>query len=230
MIERNSQIVAVIPARGGSKEIPGKNLRLVGHKPLIVWTLEAVKLASTTIRLVVTTDSPQIADVSSGFGAEVVMRPSELARDDSPTEPAVVHALDSLKVSGAATVMLLQATSPIRERGSLDEALKVFKETNADSLVGVVPVSPFLWKRTSLGADPLYGVGNRRRRQEMSVEDQLYVESGALYLCYATGLREHMNRIHGKVEMYAGSRLEGIEVDTREDLELVDQILAGLSF
>ena len=142
------RILCVVPARGGSKGVPRKNLRLVGGKPLIVWTLEQALSARPAMDVVVSTDDEEIAAVARAAGALVpFLRPAELARDTTPTEPVVRHAIAAAREADAApdAVMLLQATSPVRLPGTLSRALAQLDATGVDSLVGVVPQAPFIW-------------------------------------------------------------------------------------
>ena len=165
MIDAASTVLTVIPARGGSKEIPKKNLAQVYGQPLLWWTIEAVKAATEKLFLVVTTDDSEIAKFAGSMGALVVDRPAELATDTSPTEDAVMHVLDTLSPTKAfETVMLLQATSPVRRQGTLDRALAQYWSSGVDSLVGVVSSSPFLWRGPLNHASAYYDVNARPRR------------------------------------------------------------------
>src|SRR4051794_14646197 len=126
-----AQCLVVIPARGGSKGIPGKNLRNLGGKPLVAWSIEQALAASAPLRVVISTDSEEIASVARDYGAEVpYLRPAELATDESPTEPTLLHALENTPdAADIAAVMLLQPTSPLRRSGSIDLALELFERT-----------------------------------------------------------------------------------------------------
>lgn len=218
-----------MPARGGSKGIVGKNMKLIAGRPLIWWSIDAVGMARARIRLVVSTDDPAIEKFARQSGAEVVVRPEELARDDSPTEPSLLHVLDELaNGEQVETVMLLQATSPIRLPGTLDSAIELFHSHQYDSLVGVVAQSPFLWKGPEGNATPLYDVCARPRRQEMDQSQQIYRESGSLYMTSARALRQSKNRISGKVALQAMSAAEGIDIDTQDDFNEAELALSRL--
>ena len=136
--------LCVIPARGGSKGVPRKNLLDVGGKPLIVWTIEQA-LAVPGLDLLVSTDDEEIASVGREAGARVPwLRPAELAQDTTPTEPVVRHAIEQVSAERGRpdAVMLLQATSPVRRDDTLARALTEFADSGVDSMVGVVePVS-----------------------------------------------------------------------------------------
>ena len=136
-------VLGVIPARGGSKAIPRKNLHPLGGEPLIAWTCRAAIGARTLTRTVVSTDDPEIAAAARRYGVEApFLRPRHLAGDDTPTLPVVVHALDELAREGFVpdAVAILQPTSPFRRSEHIDAALTLLEATGADSVVTVVKV------------------------------------------------------------------------------------------
>lgn len=228
MIVPTANITAVVPARRGSKGIHQKNVQSVAGKPLIVWTLLAVAEAKCRIRLLVTTDCPDVAEIASHCGAEVVTRPEALARDDSPTEPALVHALESAGVPPQDVVVFLQPTSPVRLSGSIDRAILEFSQSQVDSCVGVVEQSPFLWNGSVENAQPHYDTGKRLRRQEFSPEKRIFRETGSVYVFRCGPFVEAGDRIHGRVRLFVMDNVEGIDVDSPEDLAMATMILNSL--
>jgi N-acylneuraminate cytidylyltransferase len=135
-------ILCVIPVRGGSKGVPGKNLRPVAGRPLVTWSITHAIGSTTPMRVIVSTDSEDIATVARAAGAEVpFLRPAELATDTAATEPTILHAIKWVRDEGwePDLVILLQATSPIRRTDSIDRAIDQLLAEDADSLVGVVP-------------------------------------------------------------------------------------------
>ncbi|HET7761592.1 MAG TPA: acylneuraminate cytidylyltransferase family protein [Phycicoccus sp.] len=225
------RILCVVPARGGSKGVPGKNLRTVAGKPLLVWTVEQALAARPALDVVVSTDDEQIAEAARAAGAAVpFLRPPELAQDTTPTEPVVRHALEAARAAGAApeAVMLLQATSPVRLPGTVDRAVAEFEATGVDSLVGVVPQAPFLW---TPGQRPTaaYDVTARPRRQDLTPEAMRYRETGSLYLTRSWVYDELDNRIGGRVGLFVMDEVEGSDVDTELDLLVAEQILRSLA-
>ena len=180
IVTTGSAYVAVVPARGGSKGIPGKNVRPVADQPLLAWTIGHVRSARTSMRLVVSTDDPAIAELALELGAEVPMlRPADLATDESPTEPAVLHAVRGLPhVHQVDHVVILQPTSPVRDEGSLDEAIALYESSSSQSLVSVVESPPWLWSGPPQLAVPLYDVGHRPRRQDVPPSERKYREPG----------------------------------------------------
>jgi N-acylneuraminate cytidylyltransferase len=223
--------VCVIPARGGSKGVPRKNLRDVAGKPLIIWTIEQALAVSAPLEVVVSTDDEEIAAVARAAGASVpFMRPAELAQDTTATEPVVRHALAALDDTGlvATTVLLLQATSPVRLPGTLDRALAELSSTGVDSLVGVVPQAPFLWRA---GDPPTaeYDVDHRPRRQELTPASYRYRETGSLYVTQRWVYDERDNRLGGRIGLFVMDEVEGVDVDSELDLAVAEQQLVMLS-
>ena len=225
MINKESKITALVPARAGSKGILNKNIAITGGLPLIAWTLNTVANSTTEFRLVVTTDSRSIAEVALNFGAEIVDRPAELARDESPTEPALIHALESLGAGFSDIVVLLQPTSPVRLPGTLDRALAEFTSEQFDSLVGVVEESPFLWTGDSSHPAPQYAVDSRPRRQDFDSVERFYRETGSLYIFRYGPMAAVANRIHGRVGLFVLDDREGLDIDTPYDLAIADCML-----
>lgn len=230
MISRTAETIAVIPARGGSKGIPGKNLVDVAGRPLLAWSIEAAFQANSAMRVIVTTDSEAIASVAHTAGAEVVKRPQQWALDDSPTEPGLLHALDAVEAVDTGTVLRLQPTSPFRLAGTLDRALETYKVSGCDSLVGVVEESPFLWRGPVDHAVPEYDLGNRPRRQDFVAENARYRECGSLYICTVGGLRQSANRLHGRVGLFVMDPREGTDIDTEYDLSIARGLMQTLGW
>jgi len=224
--------LSIIPARGGSKSIPRKNLRIVAGKPLIVWSIEQALAAKLLDRVVVSTDDEEIANVARAAGAEVpFLRPAELATDTAPTEPVLLHALDWLEKNDAyrpEAVLLLQPTCPVRRTGTLDRALKLFDDRKADSLVGAREIHPFLWRGVE---SPIasYDFMNRPRRQEVADVDQLFEETGSIYITRTEFLRRTGNRLGGKIALFRMDGDESWDVDVEADLRVVEALLKEMT-
>jgi CMP-N,N'-diacetyllegionaminic acid synthase len=134
------RVLGLIPARGGSKGIPGKNMRLLGGRPLLAWTAEAALASRRLSRVVLSTDDEGISQAGRRCGLEVpFLRPAELARDDTPTLPVVRHALETLE-DGFDAVCLLQPTSPFRRAEDIDACIAMLEERGLDAVVSVLPV------------------------------------------------------------------------------------------
>ncbi|MFA5984407.1 MAG: acylneuraminate cytidylyltransferase family protein [Methylococcaceae bacterium] len=143
------KILAFIPARGGSKRLPSKNIKLLAGKPLIAWTIEAAINTEFDMDVLVSTESPEIADIAQSFGAEVpFLRPAELAQDHSPTFDAIEYSIKRLAGMGReyTNLVLLQPTSPLRQSFHIDEAFRMLAETQAASVVSVSELDhPLEW-------------------------------------------------------------------------------------
>lgn len=139
------RVLGIVPARGGSKGIPGKNVRPLGGKPLLVHTAEAALAARRLTRVVLTTDDEGIAEIGRGCGLEVpFLRPAELAMDDTPTLPVLQHVVTALEKTGDRfdAVCLLQPTSPFRRAGDIDGCIELLETAGLDAVVSVLPVPP----------------------------------------------------------------------------------------
>lgn len=221
-------ILCVIPVRGGSKGVPGKNLRPLAGRPLVSWSIAHAIGSTTPMRVLVSTDSEEIAAVAREAGAEVpFLRPAELATDTAPTEPTILHAIEWVRSEGwePDLIVLLQATSPIRRADSIDRAVAQLVTEDADSLVGVVPSSPFLWHP---GRPPVadYEVQARPRRQDMTDEMIPLRETGSLYVTRTHIYDEVSNRLGGAVSLFIMDEDEGLDIDTEVDLVIADALLA----
>lgn len=221
--------ICVIPVRGGSKGIPRKNLLPIAGKPLVVWTIEQAR-AVPGLRVLVSTEDAEIAAVARAAGADVIDRPAELAHDTTPSEPVIEHVIDVLSAEGEPPdiVMFLQATSPVRLPGTLARALDHFESSGADSMVGVVAESPFLWK---LGppAHAEYDYTRRPRRQELKPDQLRYRENGSLYVTRASIYSSAHNRLGGQIELFVLDDVEATDIDTPADFARAEAILASLS-
>lgn len=222
--------LCLIPARGGSKGIPGKNLREVAGKPLIAWTVEQALEANVDLDVVVSTDSEEIAEIARAHGADVpFLRPAEFATDTATSESVVEHAIAFRTAEGRRPdqVMLLQATSPVRMRGTLDRAMAEFTAKGVDSLVGVVPRTPFYWED---GPEPRaqYDVTARPRRQDLTPQTYRYFENGSLYVTRTEIYETLHNRIGGKIALFVLDEAEGIDIDTLHDLAVAEERLREL--
>lgn len=221
--------LAVIPARSGSKRVPGKNVRLVAGRPLFAWSIEHVRRCTTSMRVVVSTDDAAIRALALQEGAEVPeLRPAHLATDESPTEPVLLHVLDTLPGAAAVHhVVLLPPTSPIRDDGTLDEALRLYRESEADSLVSVTEESPLQWRGTCETPVPLYDIAARPRQQCVAPDLRRFRENGSIVITSADLLRSSGNRLGGRIVMFVMGAHEGIDVDSEYDLWLAEQWLRG---
>ena len=223
-----ARVLALIPARGGSKGIPRKNLVPLGGKPLMVWTIEAALQAEMVGRVVVSTEDAEIAEAALGAGAEVVARPGELAGDTTHTEPVLVQALADLRAREGyvpEVVVLLQPTSPLRGAGVIDRGVRLLLETGCDCVVGVAPIQNAHLQGT-LGEggrwQPEYRYGERLFSQQARAK---FSENGALYVFRRTVLETYGNRLGGDVRALVMDMLESVDIDDAADLTRAESII-----
>ena len=222
------KIIAVIPARGGSKGVPRKNIRLLAGKPLIAYTIEQALGARSVTRTIVSTDDDEIVAVSKEYGAEVVKRPAELATDTATSEAALIHALNYLRDTEGYEpdlVVFLQATSPLRQPDDIDNAIEILQREQADSLFSACLVEGFVWRSTLGTLVPLnYAPDTRPRRQEL--DEEILEENGSIYVFKPWVLRKYNSRLGGKIATYQMSRLYSFQMDVPEDIVIVERLLA----
>ena len=227
--------IAIIPARGGSKGLPYKNIRPLGGKPLIAWTIEAAFQSNCFARVVVSTDDMQIAEVSKRFGAEApFQRPAELAGDTAKSIDVILQAVEWFERQGLSfqELALLQPTSPLRNRIDIQEAVTVFQEKKASSggraVVSVCPCEHTpLWMNT-IGEDlsmadflsrSIAGQG----RQSLK---QYYRLNGAIYLADVQYLKENYGFFGPRTYAYIMPQERSVDIDTEMDLKFAEFLLS----
>lgn len=223
------QYIAVIPARGGSKQIPRKNLRKIGGKPLISWTISQA-LNCPKIDLVhVSTDDEEIAELAREFGADVpYLRPPDMSGDNAPTEDAMAYAVNWYAKHDRSfeNTILLQPTSPVRLDDSIAKAIETFETHNCNSLVSVVETHSFFWLNEK-NPTPSYDFRNRPMRQNIKPHEKRYRENGSIYITKTAAFLENQCRIVEPVCLNMMQDIEGFEIDSELDLSFVDHILRG---
>ncbi len=212
----------MIPARGGSKGIPRKNVRELGGKPLVAHSIEAGLDSAMIESVVVSSDDPEIISVSKTHGADVpFQRPDSLATDDAATAPVVAHAIETLETTYN-LVVLLQPTSPLRTAKHIDGAVDQYLSSDADTLVSVYQDHAYRWQRTKNGAERIDPVTGRKRRQEMDPE---YVENGAIYIVPTGRFLEELSFSFGRTALYEMTEVASVDIDTPDDLRLANCLL-----
>jgi len=219
------KIISIIPARGGSKGVPRKNVRLLTGKPLIAYSIEASLNSNLIDRTIVSTEDAEIAEIAKKYGAEVIERPAGLATDTAKTELVMQHVIKVLEKQGYSPdlIVLLQPTSPLREKDDIDNAIKTLLKAKADSLVSVYDFFPyFLWEKKGKFAKPTnYNPKKRPRRQDKKV----YRENGSIFITKRDILVKENCRLGGKITMYIMPEENSFDIDTEFDFWLVEQII-----
>ncbi|MBF4470308.1 cytidylyltransferase domain-containing protein [Flavobacterium sp. HJJ] len=225
------RVLAIIPARGGSKGVPGKNSKLLGGKPLIAYSIEQAIASNSFAKIIVSTDDEAIAQIAIDFGAEVpFIRPSELANDTASSIDVVQHTIGFLasKNEFFDAVCLLQPTSPFREKGFITKAISKFSSTDSDALVSVLPVpheyNPHWIFQADTSGMLQIATGDKeiiKRRQELP---QAFFRDGAIYLTKLASIKkgtfygEKLSYIESNPYLY-------VNIDTMEDWIQAEQKL-----
>ena len=222
--------IAIIPARAGSVGIKDKNIRPFCGVPLLVRAIHAAKQSATVDRVIVTTDSDRYADLCREAGAEVMMRPAELATGTASSESALLHVLETLRAAGQTLpdwMVFQQCTSPFTRPEDIDSLLRHVQEANADSGFTAVRSHRFLWRVLQDGAAE--GINHdksvRPRRQDREPE---FMENGAVYVMKTDGFLRHKHRFFGRTVLLEVPEYQGIEIDSEDDWLIAEGIFRGM--
>ncbi len=229
---KEKNILGLIPARGGSKGLPRKNIKPLLGKPLIVWTIEQALSSKYLDRVVVSTDDKEIADISKKYGAEVpFMRPKELATDKSKGIDVVLHTINWLKENDNRKqydlIMLLQPTSPLRKSENIDKATELLFLKEAKTIVSVCEVDYHpLWANTlpedGCMKDFIIQEIMNKNRQELPV---FYRLNGAIYLAYCDYIKQCKSFMGKETFAYIMPREKSIDIDSEVDLKLAEILI-----
>lgn len=219
-------IITIIPARGGSKGIPRKNVRHIAGKPLIVHSIEQSMQSSLVIETFVSTDDDEIEAISAAAGATVIRRPAEISGDQATSESTLLHLIQVLSEIGKPEpdlVVFLQCTSPVRKPADIDNAIKTLIDRQADSVLSVSPSHRFLWtEEDGIPRAVNYDFLHRPRRQDMPPQ---YIENGSIYVFRSQGFLDSGNRLFGKVALHPMDEEAAVDIDTFIDFKLAELIM-----
>ncbi len=227
-------IVGLIPARGGSKGVPRKNIKKLADKPLIQHTIEEAKKSNKINRLIVSTDDEEIANISKGLGMRVIKRPEELSQDDTPTLPVIQHTIEELEKEGNTVdaIILLQPTAPFRKQKHIDEAITLFLEKTPESVISIGKVpehfNPFWQISLEENYTRLFmGKYNKKIKTFISRRQDLpdtYYRDGAIYITKKETLLS--GKLIGDICVpYIIKDKNFVNIDTCEDFEYAEYIL-----
>ena len=225
-------LLILVPARGGSKGLPGKNTRLLGGLPLLAWTARAIAASGVPARAVLSTDDPAIAEIGRAHGLEApFLRPAALATDTAGSFEVVEHALDWLEHEAAfrpSAVMLLQPTCPFRRPERLAQALDLLARPGTEGVIGITAIDRSLsvmYREDDQGVlQPLAAWDERIRRQDGR---PLLTPNGTLYLSTRESLIRHRRLFPPRLRPLPTHAVEAIDIDTPEDWALAEAVVAA---
>lgn len=217
-------LLGIIPARGGSKRLPRKNLLPFAGKPLLAWTIEAAQASRTLDRVVVNTEDNEIKEVSKQYNVEVVLRPEALATDTATTFDVLIHTLDTLKADGYEpdVIVLLQPTSPLRESADIDKAVECWQRYRDATVIGVCelgnPAAAWSFVMDKDALTPVLGWDILTKRSQDV--PKLYIPNGAIYVFTPAVLRARGRVLGPPLIPYIMPIERSIDIDTQEEFHL----------
>lgn len=229
-MNKEPNIIAIIPARGGSKSLPHKNIRLLNGKPLIYYTIIEAKKSKYLQRSLVSTEDSQITEISRKYGAEVIERPAALAQDDTPSRPVYQHVikyLEEVERFYPDIIVILQPTSPCRLAEDIDEAIEIFLETDCDSVVSVCETEhPPHWMFT-LERDRLKPIlRGWEKIYQRQLTPKTYRLNGAVYVIQRDVIMEHKKGVMGSnIRPFIMPLKRSIDIDSDLDLKLAELLI-----
>ncbi|NQT81279.1 MAG: acylneuraminate cytidylyltransferase family protein [Candidatus Aminicenantes bacterium] len=217
-------IITIIPARGGSKGIPQKNIIEFCGKSLISWSIEQAEASKYIKNVYVSSDDREVLKVSKESGAKIIKRPIKMATDTSRAEEALLHAINhihKLSKEKIDIVIFLQATSPLRTSKDIDNAIRLFLSKKADSLFSASILEDFcIWEvRNRKLRSVTFDYKQRGRRQDRY---PYYLENGSIYIFKPEIIKINNNRLGGKIIFYSMPLWKSYEIDTIEDVEICE--------
>ena len=216
--------IAFIPARGGSKSIKSKNIKLLGGKPLISWVLIELEQAKKVDKVVVATDDDEIANIVLGLGLSkisVFRRSNENASDSASTESVMLEYLDNERISQDDNFMLAQATSPFTKSQDFDTAISLLEKENFDSIISCARIRRFFWNQD--GSPINYDYSARPRRQDFN---GTLIENGAIYVSSVARIISSKNRISGNIGIYEMPEHTSLELDEPHDWDIAEKLFS----
>lgn len=233
----DKSVLAIVPARGGSKGLPGKNKRWLSGKPLVAWPISTALGAASVDKVLCSTDDPEIREIASTYGAQVpFLRPANLASDTASSLDAILHAVDYLNELGENYdyVVVLEPTSPLTTSADVESALAMLHSRRgvADSIVGISRVeSTHPEYDVRVGTDGLISpymapdFNSLKRRQEI---EPLHFLEGSLYISATSALRANRGFYHDRTLGYEVPRWKSVEIDELVDFLFVEMLLGNL--
>lgn len=225
------KVLAIIPARGGSKGLPKKNIKPLLGKPLIAWTIKQAEESKYTDKIIVSSEDDEILNISKQYGAEIIRRPEEYAKDTSPTSDAIMHVIQELENKNEFydILILLEPTSPLRKENDIDNAINQFvlNYEQAESLVSVGEIhleNPFITKVIENGyIKPL--IGTSKNIYQRQLYPKVYLPYGVIYLTTVSNFKKFRTFYLERTMPYFIERWQNYEIDDIYDFICVENIL-----
>lgn len=218
-----AKIIAFVPVRGGSKSIPGKNIKILCGKPLVYWVIKELSDTKIVDEIIVATDSIEIRNVVNNFKFSKVRlydRKTENANDMASTESVMLEYIEYAKLKDDTTFMTVQATSPFTQKLHFEEAIREYEKSNNDSIVSCSRIKRFFWSEH--GEAQNYDYRNRPRRQDFVGQ---LVENGAIYINSVKNIKLNKNRLSGKIGIYEMPEYTATEIDDELDWIMAEKIM-----
>ena len=223
------KVLSIIPARGGSKGFPRKNIADLAGKPLIAWTIEASLNSEYISKTIVSSDDDEILNISKKYNADIIKRPDELALDTTAIEPVIKHVVEELKIENLEYdyLVLLQPTSPLRYAKDIDNAFDMLFKNNATALISVCEIDNKILKAFKQNKDTfIEGISNNKypfmRRQDLP---KIYLSNGSIYIIKIDEFLINNSFHTNKTISYIMNEIKSIDIDTQGDLENVRNYL-----
>ena len=223
------KILSIIPARGGSKSIPLKNIKKFNGKPLIYYSINACKLSTNINRIIVSTDNKEISNYVNSLNVETIKRPKNISGESAEVESSMMHILKKLERENyfPDIVTLIQPTSPLRTSFHIDKAFEKFFEKKYDSVFSGFTLKYFLWKKTNAKSLPVnYSPNKRPTRQEM--KSDLIIENGAIYITKYSNIKKSKCRISGNTGIFLMPEELSVDINNFSDFKRAEEIMKSI--
>lgn len=223
----SKHIDAIVLARGGSKGIKNKNMRLVNGRPLLFWTLNLLLKSKKIKNIWVSSDSQAILNYSASLNCKTIIRPHGFSRDNSTSESSWMHAIKYIKTkfkSHPEFIFAPQVTSPLRDLSDIDNSIRYFSKHNLDSLFSANNLEDFcIWEHQKSNLKSIsYNYKKRKRRQNIK---KRILENGSFYIFNSNGLLKNKNRIFGNYDFFLMEKYKMFQIDSKEDLSLCEKLM-----
>jgi len=218
-------IVAIIPARGGSQRIKNKNIKNIFKKPLLVWTILAAKKSKFVDEIYLTSDDNKILNIAKKYGINCIVRPKNLSNNTIMPDAAVLHAFKKIGKTFD-YIVTLQPTSPLRKAADIDRAIVKIVKNNGDSLLSAFKTHSFIWEKIKNIYKPSYNIYKRPRSQDF----ERYQENGSIYITKPKIFTKNKNRLGGKIIISEMDRYASLDIDSIKDFKIAELILKHGNF